>query len=349
MPQMKKAAGFAHTAAALELLIVNNENIMGDNPNAIQPGNTSTDDGVIVAPAAVRAALWANIPRELRERRQWCITPGTDTDKAPRTVTGTKASSTDPSTWTNFDTAACAAYQASWHIGYVFAADDPYACIDFDVCDEDTQRAKGQAEDPSKWTTNEEMATFWEAVQRLDSYAELSRSGKGLHVIVKGDVGTGMKRPPIEIYSQARFMIFTGDIRFNRPIQDQQAWLDDQVRERTATPAVPLVEVAATESDEAVYWHARSLEGKQHPGKFDALWRGEWRELGYPSQSEADEALMSYLIHASPSNEQVRRLFRYSGLGQRPKARRDSYLNYTLRRFRAQQAWVAQMQAGLVL
>ena len=44
-------------------------------------------------------------PSELRGLRQWCPTPGTATDKAPRTIDGRHASTTDPSTWTDFDTA----------------------------------------------------------------------------------------------------------------------------------------------------------------------------------------------------------------------------------------------------
>jgi len=345
MPLKKKAAGFAHTAAALETRIVNNETILGNQPPGVQdtkaPGHPTTESTEIIAPAAVRAALWGQLPLELRERPQWCITPGTDDDKAPRTVTGGRASSTDPSTWTDCETACRAAQERGWHIGYVFSTDDPYACIDFDVCDAETQSAKGQPEDPSKWTTPAEMAAFWEVVQRLDSYAEVSRSGKGLHVIVRGKIGKGIKRPPIEIYSEARFLISTGDVRLNRPIQDQQAWLDDQVRDRAAEPTVQLAEVEPTESDETVIEKARASSKK-----FVSLWRGEWQG-NYPSQSEADYALLGLLATATPSDAQVRRIFRQSGLGQRKKARRDKYINYALEKLRASQAKTAATSAAL--
>jgi primase-polymerase (primpol)-like protein len=62
----------------------------------------------------------------------------------------------------------------------------------------------------------------------------------------------------------------------------------------------------------------------------------------YPSQSEADMALLGYLVHATPSNEQVRRVFRMSGLGQRKKAHRDAYLNYTINPDRATQERTAR-------
>jgi len=49
--------------------------------------------------------------------------------------------------------------------------------------------------------------------------------------------------------------------------------------------------------------------------KFDALWRGDWYSLGYPSQSEADLALCNLLAWSTRWHaERVDRLFRQSGL-----------------------------------
>ena len=49
--------------------------------------------------------------------------------------------------------------------------------------------------------------------------------------------------------------------------------------------------------------------------KFEALWRGDWRSLGYPSQSEADLALCNLLAWSTRWHaERVDRLFRQSGL-----------------------------------
>lgn len=71
--------------------------------------------------------------------------------------------------------------------------------------------------------------------------------------------------------------------------------------------------------------------------KYAQLCRGEWQELGYPSQSEADYALLSMLAFYSPDNEQVKRVFRCSALGKRDKARRSGYLDTSLRAIRARQ------------
>jgi len=288
----------------------------------------STGDPGIAAPAGPRAELWASIPRELRERAQWVLA---GPDKEPRTPVGL-ANVTDRSTWTDFRTACAHAYQRRLHVGYVLTADDPFTCIDLDV---------------KEGTTPEQMQRFVSIVQTFDSYSERSRSGRGLHIWVDGSVGPGRKRDGVEVYSQERYIICTGDVWLDRPIEQRQALLAMLIAEidrGQATTRRELIEVPPVGSDEAVYWRARNYASS--PEKFDWLWNGNWRG-GYPSQSEADEALLSYLVHATPSNEQVRRLFRWSGLGRRKKAQRDAYLNYTLRRFRATEAAVAQIQAGL--
>jgi primase-polymerase (primpol)-like protein len=247
--------------------------------------------GQIAAPAAVQPALWANIPAELRERPQWCIAPGTDDDKAPRTVSGANARSTDPRTWTDFETAAHAAYARGWHVGFVLTAHDPFAVIDLDVKDH---------------TTPDQVARFVRIQQAFDSYSERSRSGRGLHIWIRANIGPGRKRDGVEIYSEARFIITTGNVYQAKLIDDRQAWANVLVTELSrgqSTTVVALVEVPPFGDDETVYFTARSFA--KDADRFDALWQGHWRDLGYPSQSEADEALLSYLVHATPSNAQA--------------------------------------------
>ncbi len=66
--------------------------------------------------------------------------------------------------------------------------------------------------------------------------------------------------------------------------------------------------------------------------KFASLCRGEITE--YPSQSEADLALLSMLCFYSKDNDQVLRIFRLTELGKRRKADRKDYLTNTLKHIR---------------
>jgi len=106
------------------------------------------------------------------------------------------ARSNNPSTWISFE-AACAEADLradAFHGGVGVMCDGNYAFIDLDGC-----IVNGQIE---LWT---------EAVlQRTNSYAELSPSGRGLHIFLKGAVSKAAKIDGCEIYSRARFFTVTG-------------------------------------------------------------------------------------------------------------------------------------------
>lgn len=286
------------------------------------------------------APMWANIPVELTQRAQWCIA---GPDKAPHAVGPNglyRASVTDPRTWMTFNDAAAYAYAHQLHIGYCISDEDPFACIDLDVCDAESQARKGQPNDPSKWTTQTDFERYWSMVQHFASYTERSTYGKGLHIWVRAAIGHGCKREGVEVYSQERFIICTGD-RISPPnvsMEDRQQMLDNMVSQMRGIryEDMELVELDEEDSDEEVYERASTADNAD---KFNELCAGNWQKLGFPSQSEADLALMSMFTFYSASNEQCRRLFRCTVLGQRQKAvKNDRYLNFTLRLIRARQA-----------
>jgi putative DNA primase/helicase len=147
-----------------------------------------------------------NIPEELTERPQWVCWCYEERDnkltKVPKTYRGTAASSTDESTWTTFECAAAAVGQTSGAgadgIGFVFSDDDPFCGIDLDNC------RNPETGDIAPWAQ--------EILDRVgDGYTEISPSGTGIHIIVKGAVrGGGMRRGPVEMYSRGRYFTITG-------------------------------------------------------------------------------------------------------------------------------------------
>ena len=275
----------------------------------------------ITAPATAQPDRWACIPQELRELSQWCVA---GEDKAPRIATQglPLAKSNDPSTWRTFDEASAFAAHHGLHIGYMLHESDPFACIDLDVKDD---------------TTPEQLERFQKIVDASDSYTERSRSGRGVHVWVKGKVAKGMRRDGVEVYSHERFMICTGDTLHQKPIEPRPELLGMLAADmgRTGT-AQPLADGPEVETDEAILQRATSAA---NGAKFQALFSGDWQTIGHTDHSKADAQLVQMLAEYSANNEQVKRLFLQSALGQRDKAtKRKDYLDRTLAQARAHQA-----------
>ena len=306
---------------------------------------------------------WAQIPIELRRRPQWCYTYPGDPEplrrKAPRKKGNALASDTSPSDWMSFEQACAYAEQVGGDIGYVLTEDDEFSCIDLDVKDAKTHPTK-----PEVWTKQEDFDRYWRICQTFDSYTEMSTSGKGLHVWVMANIGMGCKRDGVEVYSQERFIICTGNIVLNKPIREHQHLLSVMVGDMRAAQAARYDRIELTEETEE-FTDTEIIERAINAGnadKFNALCKctscyvdagakihGTYTELGYGSQSEADLALMSIFTFYSRSNEQCKRLFRMTGLGKRDKAtKNDRYLNDTLRTIRSRQAAQERADASAV-
>jgi hypothetical protein len=267
--------------------------------------------------------LLENFPSELKERPQWCAA---DLNRVPlNPKTGKAASTNDPSTWGSFDEAVNSGHK---FIGYVLAHWDPFFIIDLD-------------RKPNKPITKEQWTQQENILANFNTYAERSLSGLGYHVVGKGKLPNGgIHRGCIEIYSSERFMICTGDVVKKEPVNDCQKLLLSLANYyRDIKPqATELSTVAVNWPDEQII---RMASTAVNSDKFNALYNLTWEEIQerfkiYPSQSEADYALMSMLAYYTPDNEQVRRLFRSSKLGKRPKAvKTNRYLDLSLQRIRA--------------
>ncbi|MCV4385613.1 AAA family ATPase [Pseudomonas aeruginosa] len=254
-----------------------------------------------------------NIPLELRQLPQWACARA---DKAPLDPkTGRLADPTDPATWGTFEQAEAYADQYGLRVGFMLSADDPFCVIDLD-------------DKPTKPATEEQKARHQKILEAFQSYTERSSSGTGYHIVVRGAVPSGVHRDNVEVYSDKRFMIFTGDVVRPLPVADYQPMLEVLHAEMNKPQAAPVVDVPPLlqVSDEEVLAKARATYGR----RFESLWNGNWQQLGIGdgSQSPADLELAGKLAEFTSDDEQVKRLFLASALGQRDKAtKRPDYLD----------------------
>lgn len=148
------------------------------------------------------------ISQELKERSQWFCWRGEPDPKNPAKLikrpvsphTGRVADAHDPSNWASFQT-ALQRWEASngrlSGIGFVLTEADPFVGIDLDDCIDEEGN----------------IAPWADAiVKRLNSYTEITPSGRGLRIFVKGKLPPGGRRKgSIEMYDSKRFLTVTGD------------------------------------------------------------------------------------------------------------------------------------------
>jgi primase-polymerase (primpol)-like protein len=150
-----------------------------------------------------QAELLQNIPDEMRQRPQWVVWRLEERDdkvtKVPYIAGGVgKADTTDLMTWRTFEEAAQALGTGRYSgVGFVFSSGDPFTGIDLDKCrDPETGEIKEWAE---------------KIIDALGGYAEVSQSGEGVHIIVRGK-GPNKKRGKVEAYSSGRYFATTGRV-----------------------------------------------------------------------------------------------------------------------------------------
>jgi hypothetical protein len=280
------------------------------------------------------------IPEELRWTTQWCIA-GLDekgTYKCPYSLSPhglykAKPNNDGAAQRIDFETALEFAEANAPHgLGFVISSSDPYVCIDLDI------KNASNEPDSEKWTKQSDIERFYKIINAFGSYTERSAGGQGFHIWVKGYVGKGRRRSGVEVYSQERFIVCTGDVVLDSPIKESQELLNMLLAEMSKgeAPLLTLVDNEQIEGDEIIIARANNAG---NGAKFVELCNGGWMAMGYPSQSEADAALFTILAFYTKSNSQVFRIFRMTELGKREKATRDDvYLMTTIRKVRSIEA-----------
>jgi primase-polymerase (primpol)-like protein len=270
--------------------------------------------------------------QNIRDLRQWLCwrseeRDGKPTNKVPYSpLTGEKASSTNPETWANYSEAVSAHREHGHHgIGFVFTPEDDLCGVDLDGCLTET----GEIE---SWAR--------EIIEELNSYTEVSPSGRGIHVLLMGSLPIGRQRKGrIEMYDRSRFFTITGHHLANAPAtindrQDELARLHHRVFGTKKAPRAGMlggkVGTGMSLSDSELLDRAmRAVNGK----KFSQLWAGDtsrYATAENDGHSEADLALCSLLAFScGPDEDRIDRLFRQSGL-YRQKWERADYRALTL-------------------
>ncbi len=252
-------------------------------------------------------------------------------------ISGGLAATNRRETWGTFEAASAA--RRKWSLtgmGFVFTEFDPYAGVDIDNC------RNAQTGVLDEWA--------WDLIRSLDSYTEVSPSGTGVHIIVRGALPAkrgnqvSVHGGKVEVFSRARYFTVTGI-----PVAGTPAEISDRPKELLSLHAElfnarskshdgvePGVGPTPSVSDrELILRAARSRNGP----KFDRLWNGIWQG-DYPSQSEADLALCCLLAFWTNRNvARIDSLFRQSGL-MREKWSREDYRERTL------EAALAKKQSG---
>jgi hypothetical protein len=253
------------------------------------------------------------IPEHLKSIPNWIVWRLEDREGDPKPAkvpytpvasTSRLASSTDPQTWGTFG-AALTVYELNGYsgIGFVLAPENGLVFIDLDECrNPDTGLI-------DKWAQR--------IIDLLNSYTELSPSGTGVHIFIKGTLPLhGRRRGHIEMYSDKRYATVTGEHVEGTPLTIEErgaeiASLHVEVFGEARVPTVAdYVKTGHSLSDSEIV----ALASKAGNGaKFRDLWRGQW-DAYYPSESEADAGLLGILAFYTQDYNQLDRLMRDSGL-----------------------------------
>lgn len=311
----------------------------------------------------VNSARYATSPLASRFLR-WCTyrieqDPGRDkpTKRPYDPRTGRRAKPNDPATFTDLTTAVghCDTYDG---VGLLVEGGSTFVDLDDLLAPENAFKA--------------DTLPVWARELAAQTYTEWSPSGTGIHLFYAATVdGYPNKRKSIlhagvtvEQYSARRFATVTfhpvpGTVEtFNDDPAVLIRALDcagmptlayEAAQQRSAPASVIQVSPATTirtpvagldnlrvagelEDDEVIAKAFRSKVGD----RIRALWDGD--ASGYPSDSEADLALMRYLWFYTGDNwDQLARLWRSSGLtqGREDKANRDDYVERSFDKLRA--------------
>jgi putative DNA primase/helicase len=134
---------------------------------------------------------------ELKSLHQWVLWTD-EKNKRPFQPNGSMASVRNPDHWSSYERAKHFADRYGYAgVGFVFTKNDPYFGIDLDNCFDFDGRVCS--------------AHFYFVTSMFETYMEISPSGRGCHLIGRGEwPGTkGVRKNGLEVYAQGRYFTVT--------------------------------------------------------------------------------------------------------------------------------------------
>lgn len=275
--------------------------------------------------------MYELIPDELKAMPRWVCWRAVPDPKSHSGIskqpvnprTGGMARSNDPTTWTDFETAAAAAVDYAG-IGFMFY-ESGYIGIDIDDRPSEITDYRNGIRDN----------IFGQMNDVLQTYAEFSQSGNGIHFIGRGslpDKDFNNHDAGVEMYTGARFFVMTGNLCTEyvdiADITETVKPYYEKYRTKSKSKASALAEQlsltgCSMSAQEVIDRASRSRQGQ----KFSALYAGD--TTGYNSNSEADMAFCNMLAFWCQGDLQLMdEIFRSSGLMRDKWDRKQSGTTY---------------------
>ena len=277
---------------------------------------------------------YKNIPEDLKKEKRWClykiVNKNGKNTKIPIEPSGKYAKVSDKTTWNTYERCLNSLDKAD---GLGFFLGDGYVGIDLDDVADDVY---------AYFTDNKESVTS-DFLKNIDTYAEVSPSGRGIHFIGKGKLeGTRRRSGNIEIYDKDRFFTVTGKI-LNDKYRKKIANIETEINKlklkylpEFEKSEIDKSEVGDYEDREVLELFLNSDIGDTSEVKKE-IFDGKW-EKKFSSQSEADFYLARNLLFFNGGNiEQAYRLMYKSKLSREKWSEQrgsTDYLEYILLRAR---------------
>lgn len=276
--------------------------------------------------------MYELIPDELKAMPRWVCWRAVPDPKSHSGIskqpvnprTGGMARSNDPTTWTDFETAAAAAVDYAG-IGFMFY-ESGYIGIDIDDRPSEITDYRNGIRDN----------IFGQMNDVLQTYAEFSQSGNGIHFIGRGslpDKDFNNHDAGVEMYTGARFFVMTGNLCTEyvdiaditetvKPYYEKYRTRSKSKAQSAPQEQLPLGG-SSMNAQEVIDRASRSRQGQ----KFSALYAGD--TTGYNSNSEADMAFCNMLAFWCQGDLQLMdEIFRSSGLMRDKWDRKQSGTTY---------------------